>query len=607
MGSVAAGPGVARARGPTRTEVALLALATAVAVAGAALVLRDGNLQHSTAFAAMGAWTVVGFVAAGVYWRRRRPANPLGAVLIVLGALAAGQIPQGFSQSLPFSLGVLFDAPVVLLAWYALLAFPSGRLDRAGRLLMAGALGLALLVFLPWILVSPSIEGGSPLAVCARACPRNALMVVDGGRAADVLEGIGLAWRLAIGVAITVALILRLAGASTPRRRALGPVTVVAALWTTAFCVYGLGVKELGASGLAESVLALGVVVPRMLLPVAFLLAPLQARAFAGSALEEMVERLGARASVAEREWVIARALDDPSLRLGFWLPGAGRYVDGWGRTLEPPRPDSGRVWTPAGNGDPPEAAIVHDAALADEPELLRAAGRTLLLALENGRLHDELEHAMDELTLSRRRLVAAGTTERRRFERELHDGTQQQLVALRVRLALAVDRAEDDPALARVLVQLGSDLEAALADVRRIAGALYPPILADEGLPAAVVAAVRHAGGSPRRVEAVGVGRHPDEVEAAVYFCIEEAIGVAAASPGGAGSLRVRLSERAGVLRVELRWEGEARSFPEGSGAGMSAMLGAVGGGVEIGPGPEGGTMVSASVPASAPVPLGG
>jgi signal transduction histidine kinase len=590
-------PAAARARPPAWAGYALLAAAALAAAVGVDLVLEAGTLERPEAFAALTAWTVVGFVGAGVLWRALRPSNRLGAVLVAAGVCAAVHMLQGTDATAPFSLGVLFDLPLTLLAWYAILAFPSGRLDRAGRAVMTSAAAVLTATFVPWVLTSPEIQGGSPLSGCAARCPENALLVADGGRAADVLWDLLQAGRVVVSIAVAGLLIARLARASAPRRRALAPVAVVAVAWIVAFGAYGLGVNELGVDGHAELALVMCVVVARGLLPLAFLLAPVLARAFAGVALARMVGRLGRGATVARRERVIGEALDDPRLRLAFWLPGAGGYVDRDGRPIAPPPPGSGLAWTPIGAGEPPAAALVHDAALSEEPELLRAAGQTLLLALDNTRLEDELEEAAGELAQSRSRLVQAETTDRRRLERELHDRTQQQLVALRVRLGLAADRADDDPALARLLAQLGADLEVALSDVRGIAGALYPALLADEGLPAALAAAARHSGASPSRVGASGVGRYPQEVEAAVYFALEEAMAIAAAAPGGAAGLWTRLSDGDGALRFELGCEG---GTPPGAAErlpGMSALVGAVGGELAAAEGPRG-WVVSGTVP---------
>lgn len=582
--------GVAARDGARGTTVILLAATTLVVAVLVALVLDAGTLERPSGFAALGAWTAVGFVAAGVLWRRRRPANRLGVVLLAAGLCAAGQLLQGLDAPAAFTAGVLFDLPTTLLVWIAILAFPSGRLDRAGRMVVTAAVAVVAPVFVAWVLTSPAIRGGSPLSACQGDCPSNALQVAGGGGAGEALWDVLQAVRLAVALTIAALIIARLARASAPRRRSLAPVAFVAVGWILAFALYGLEVNIIGVGSGVEMALGMAVVVARALLPAAFLAAPVLAQAFAGAALERMIERLGTGASVERRERVIAEALDDPRLRLAFWLPGAGGYVDRDGRPADPRAPGRGLAWTAIGPGDPPAAALVHDAALAEEPELLRAAGRTLLLALDNARLHEDLE-------LSRSQLVRAETTDRRRLERELHDRTQQQLAALRVRLGLAAGRAGGDPALARLLTQLGADLEAALSDVRGIAGDLYPPLLADEGLPTALAAAARRAGARAPRISASGVGRYREEVEAAVYFALDDGIAAAAAAPGGAGGMWLALSDGTGTLRFEL---GRPGGMPPGAAArlpGMTALVGAVGGELRSAEGPRG-WVVTGAVP---------
>jgi signal transduction histidine kinase len=587
----------AHARGPAWAGYALLgAVALAVGV-GVALVLEATTLEYPAAFAAQAAWTAVGLVAAGVVWRAQRPSNRLGGILLAAGFVGAVQMLQGMEGSVPFSVGVLSDLAIALLVWYAILAFPSGRLDRAGRAVMAGAVALMTVTFVPWLLTSPEIRGQTALADCAGSCPDNALLVADGGRASDVFWGLFQAVRLTVAIAVAALLIARLVRASAPRRRSLAPVAFVAVAWIISVGAYGVGKNVLGVDGRDELALVMCLVVARGLLPLAFLLAPVLARAFAGVALERMVERLGTGATVERRERVIGEALDDPRLRLAFWLPKAGGYVDRDGRPIEPPSEGSGLAWTSIGAAEPPEAALVHDAALSEEPELLRAAGQTLLLALDNTRLREELETAAGDLELSQSRLVQAETTERRRLERELHDRTQQQLVALRIRLGLAVDSAGADPALSRLLAQLGSDLEASLADLRSIAGDLYPPLLADEGLAVALAAAARRAGASTQRVRSLGVGRYPEEVEAAVYFALEDGIAAAAAAPGGANRVWIDLSESSGVLSFALAREGRQPPGAAERLPGMSALVRAVGGDLRAEQGPDGWT-VSGEVP---------
>lgn len=229
------------ARGFSAPLVALLAVAALVTSIEVGDVVNAGILEDPDAFAALSAWTVVGFVGAGLVWSIQRRANPLGGILIAAGLLAVVQTLQGTSQSLPFSVGVLFDAPVALLVWYAILAYPSGRLDRAGRVVIGAAVAVVTVTFVPWILLSPEIEGASPLSACAGPCPDNALLSADGGRGAEILYGLFQAGRLLIAVSIAVTLVVRLVRASAPLRRSLLPVAVVAIAWIVSFGMYGLG------------------------------------------------------------------------------------------------------------------------------------------------------------------------------------------------------------------------------------------------------------------------------------------------------------------------------------------------------------------------------
>jgi signal transduction histidine kinase len=584
--------------GAWQGAAAVLGAAALAVGVGVGVILQAGVLEYPAEFAAMSAWVVLGLTAAGLFWRARRPTNPIGLILLVFSFCSLVRMLQGVDQSMAFSVGVLFDLPGVLLAFYAILAFPSGHLDRAARRLMVAVAALLGTSFIAWMLTSPEIQGGSPVTACKGPCPPNALAVVEGERAGEIAWDLFQSSRLVTAIAIAAILIVRMSRASAPRRRALAPVAFVAITWIVALGAYGLGVNVLGAGAQAETALTAGLVVAASLLALAFLAAPLLSRAFAGLALERMIERIGTETSVERREAVIAEALDDPRLRLAFWLPGAHSYVDREAHPIERPAAGSGLAWTAIGADHPPEAALVHDSALCEEPELLRAAGRTLMLAIDNGRLKDELEAQAADLAASRSRLLVAETTDRHRLERQLHDRTQQQLVALRIRLGLAAVRTGGDDMLARLLTQFGSDLEEALRELRGISRELYPPLLADEGIPSALAALARRADVARAHVRGRGVGRYPEEVEAAVYFALEEAISIAATMPGGAAGLRIDLWEEAGVLRFELSCHGPAGRAVEARVPGMAALVGAVGGHMEVWEAPGRGLVVSGAGP---------
>jgi signal transduction histidine kinase len=239
------------------------------------------------------------------------------------------------------------------------------------------------------------------------------------------------------------------------------------------------------------------------------------------------------------------------------------------------------------------------------EEKLLDDLASQAGLVLKNVGLTAELLQRLEELRASRQRLVAAQDDERRRLERNLHDGAQQNLVALKVKLGLAEVFAERDPEKAKQLLgEIKSDADEALETLRDLARGIYPPLLADKGLVAAFEAQARKAT-LPVSVEADGIGRYPPEIESAVYFCVLEALqNVQKYADAHYAVVRLRVANVA--LRVEV--EDDGRGFdpagsPRGSGLqNMEDRLDAVGGALEIASSPGLGTVVSVTVPSTAP-----
>src|SRR6266550_3961228 len=188
--------------------------------------------------------------------------------------------------------------------------------------------------------------------------------------------------------------------------------------------------------------------------------------------------------------------------------------------------------------------------------EVSRELGVALKKAHLDASLQDSLEQLRQraaELQASRGRLVAAADAERRRIERNLHDGAQQHLVALSVKVRLVEQLAERDPERARSLMnQLQDDVRSAIEELRSLAHGIYPPLLSSAGLGVAMSAACRRAP-LPASLEADGVGRFAPEIEAAVYFCCLEAMQNAAKHPGAEADARVRIWEDAGGLLFEV------------------------------------------------------
>jgi signal transduction histidine kinase len=224
----------------------------------------------------------------------------------------------------------------------------------------------------------------------------------------------------------------------------------------------------------------------------------------------------------------------------------------------------------------------------------LDEVARELGVALNKARLDSSLQDSLErlrqqaaELQASRGRLVVAADAERRRIERNLHDGAQQHLVALSVKVRLLEQLSDRDPDRAKALMnQLQDDVRSAIEELRSLAHGIYPPLLSSTGLGAALSAACRIAP-LPANVEADGIGRHPPEIEAAVYFCCLESLQNAAKYAGAGASARVRLWEDAGGLLFEVQDDGSGfATSPNGEGAGLTNMrdrLGAVGGTLRI------------------------
>jgi signal transduction histidine kinase len=222
-------------------------------------------------------------------------------------------------------------------------------------------------------------------------------------------------------------------------------------------------------------------------------------------------------------------------------------------------------------------------------------------LILRNVRLTEELKAKLVELRASRQRLVSAQDEERRRLERNIHDGAQQQLVALAVKLNLVETFTEKDPGKAREMAsQVKSELQQALDDLRDLARGIYPPLLQDKGLAAALEAQARKAA-VPVTIEPNGVGRYPQEAEAAAYFCVLEAL-QNAAKYSDASSVTVRLGQEDGNLVFEVSDDGrgfDPATTPPGSGLqNMRDRLEALGGSVDLSSAPGEGTIVTGRIP---------
>jgi signal transduction histidine kinase len=485
---------------------------------------------------------------------------------------------------------------VAILA-HLFLSYPTGRLTtRLDRGFVALGYAVVIVYALPFLLFyDPRAPSDPDVFECVScATPVTHVAWRDIGTARDILDGI----LLVLIVPFAVLLARKLIRASSAARRIVLPLVVAASFAAAQFAVQlgfwltGSSVDTWTNSAMlwTETIGVLGV-------PLALGAGLLWGRS-ARAAVADLVVELEHTPPGSVRD-ALAQTLGDPSLRLALWLPERESYVDGEGRPLELPAPGPAQAITVLGAADAPVAALIHDPALLEQRAFLDAAGAAARFALENERLHAELRLQLGEVRASRARIVHAGDEERRRLERNLHDGAQQRLLGLGLALQLA--RAQLGPATdgtATLLAEAEEELRAALDELRELARGIHPAILTDQGLEAAVQSLAER---SPVPVTIVGVPaeRLGDAVEAAAYFLVSESL-ANVAKYAQASTVRVSITQRNGNAVVEIEDDGVGGADPAG-GSGLRGLYDRVQalGGKLIVESPRGqGTLIRAEIP---------
>jgi signal transduction histidine kinase len=579
--------------GLRRSDLAVIALTCACAAAAAAIVATGGVLSDPTPFAVVLVANIATLALGGLAWRRGRPSSTFGNLLLAEGLLVFVSSLAGSPASVLHLIGILGLWAAAVGATWLLLVFPGSRPDAAGRIVMGIALATFLIGELPLIFTAPQLEGLTAVANCGAACPANPALAVHAPNFVDAFRHVEGVLQATWGVGLLFYLATRFAWASHARRRLILPVFVTAAPLAAAFTLNAVVFKLAGVSpsGTARAIFAGA----RILYPLGFVAALLFARAYAGEALAYMARKLVGRPSAATVEQLVRRVLDDPQARLVFWLPRSEQFVDRHGAhvTLDPALENL--TWRAFGHGDARVLAVVYDVALGEDPELVEAVGAASLLALENRRLEHDLLDSVDALRASQRRLVGAASAERRKIERDLHDGVQQKLVALRIQLELTLDLARES-GLGSRLAELAADFDDALDELRSAAHGIYPPLLADEGLEPALREVARRST-VPLTIDLNEVGRLSEDSETAIYYCCLEALQNVAKHAGDDAEAYLRLSRDRRAVRFAVSDNGVGFvRRPADQGAGLTNMadrIGAVGGTLSIRSAPGEGTTV--------------
>jgi signal transduction histidine kinase len=554
-------------------------LAVAAAAASLGLALAAGSPDPVQVF--LMEWVAVPYVAAGVIAWWRRPASRLGPLMVAGGLASAFSGWQLAESAGPYTFGAAFDIVPAALFLHVCLAFPDGRLRSRFEGVLVGvayasAVGLQIAK-----LALGGVDPANLVEVWRQ--PDLVAMVED-------VQLLSLSACCLVGLGV---LALRRQRLGRPRRRSIAFVidsfaialVMIAALFVIA--TFDLpGFREVQ----RVTLFVVG------LSPLAFLLGLLDAR-LARSAVGDLIVELRGDPGPGDLRDALAHALRDPSLTLAYWLPSFQTYVDVNGRPVRLPD-DGTRTATLIDRNGENVAALMHDPVLDDEHQLLEAVGAAAGMSLENARLHAELRARVEELRGSRARVIEAGQKERQRLERDLHDGAQQRLIALSLRLSLLDRRLAAEPEARKELAAARREVALSLEELRAVARGIHPAVLSGHGLAVAVESLAARA---PLRVRLAldVVGRLPERIEVAAYYVVSESL-ANIAKHAQAHEARVSLDQQPGRLVVEVVDDGVGGADTErGSGLrGLADRVEALGGRLRVWTPLGGGTRVRAEIP---------
>jgi signal transduction histidine kinase len=560
---------------------AVLALA-----AGTAALIVAGDVTDSPGLTAaltlvVGlSWSTIGLVQ-----RLRRPANRLGSLMLLFGFVWFAGRWIYVNPSLLYTIGLFLGAAFFAVLGHVLLAFPGGRLEgRIPRLLVTAG-------YLDTIVV---IGVGNLFYAGPSGDPRNLALAHANAELADAFKNVARGVGIALFAAVLIILARRWRRATPRWRHAFG-----LAFWAGFAAAASSAISILSRApyrpiGWVDAVAYLIVAAVPLALTVDLLRGTL-----GRGAVADLVVQLGDTRAPGHLRDALARALHDPTLSLAYWLPEQRRYVDVEGRPVELPTDDGDTVTTIVEREGSPVAALVHDATLRDEPDLVQAVAAAAGLALENERLQADLRARLAELRASRVRMVEATDAERRRLERNLHDGTQQRLVSISMSLALAESTLTSDPDRARsILEEARSGLATALQELRELSQGIHPAVLTERGLERALQELV-YLAPMPIGLDVASDERLPEPVEAAAYYVVAEAL-ANVAKYASAETVSVTVQRRDGLAVVEVVDDGLGGADPAGGSGlrGLSDRVEALGGTLVLDSRPGSGTLVRAEIP---------
>jgi signal transduction histidine kinase len=551
--------------------------------------------------------TLAALLGVGLYAWRRGGESRFGQVLFATGLCWFLVTLSNSDVEVLYSVGRVAGWVFEVVLAYALLSYPTGRLEtRPARLVILAGILLVGLLYLPTLPFTDQFPLPAPFTGCTTACPQNFFLV---GSEPDLVANLIKPLRevLTIGVYLGAVFVLtaRLCAAGPNLRRTLVPVLGAAVLRFSAAIVY-VALRRLGADGPALEAAVLVALLSVPVTALGFLVGLVQWQLYSAAALGRLTTGLAETTNPRELRGLLADSLDEPAVELFYSRAPAldtgapSPWLDIAGAAFPAPVSPPGACLHEGESESGLRVALVCDEGFRDRPKFLDAVCSCVISGLERQRLDAALAASLADVAASRKRLAGAADGERQRIERDLHDGAQQQLVALRIKLELAREALEQESSGGVEMVAgLGHEVDEIIEEVRSLARGIYPPLLASDGLGEALRAAGRRSP-VPVRIESDGVDRLPSETESAIYFCCLEALQNVAKHAAGASRVTIDLSNN-GELRFEVNDDGcgfAADGSSPGSGiTGMRDRLAAVGGELWIESAPESGTRVRGRV----------
>lgn len=570
---------------PSLVVVIAIALVATAGTAGTVLLQLasdDGGPDPGLQVSLL-AWIILPYVLGGLVAWYRSPESRFGPLMIAAGFVTLVSSLSAANWTPASTLGAAFDLVPFAAFLHVFLAFPTGVLRSRRERILVGA-GYAVAVGLQ---VAGLLLGG---------IPGNAIVAIDAPGVAADLHQVQLTLMAGFDLIALGVLFGRRSAAGRPLRT---PVTILINSYSLSLVLAAVLLLTQAFSLVPDASLTVQrtMFLVAGLAPFVFLLAMLDAR-LARSAVGDLLLELRSVPPRSDLREPLSRALRDPTLSLAYWLPEYETWADQDGRPVHLPGAGEPRSVTLIDSEGRHLAALVHDPSLDDEPQLLQAVGAAAGIALENGRLQVELKAKLQELEGSRGRVIEAGQKERKRLERNLHDGAQQRLIALSLDLGTYSSKLDEDPETQSRIQVAREEIAVSLDELRAVARGLHPAVLSAHGLGVALESLAADSA-VPVKLNVAVEKRLDESIEVAAYYVVTESL----ANIGKHAQARratIEVTHEGDELVVEVVDDGIGGADSEGGTGlrGLADRVEALGGRLRVWTPSGGGTRVRAQMP---------